>query len=231
MQDFLYEAMVDQDSLCHHGILGQKWGVRRYQNADGSLTEAGKKRYNYAANKKDVYIPAGTKFNRVSLKPVESVKNVPKYVSLDFEDKKWRDLFVNVYGRQYGESVYEHVYKATKNIKVSSIKSSKKLFDKMIKDPEFEKAVNEQINNHEKATNTGNPEDDTKTKFFKSFGMRGNATNMYIAQSMKKGYDALADIYGVTSGSNTATIVYDPDSSLKQTSYEKLYQGHPRFIY
>lgn len=31
--------------LYHHGVLGQKWGVRRYQNADGSLTEAGKKHY------------------------------------------------------------------------------------------------------------------------------------------------------------------------------------------
>lgn len=33
--------------LYHHGIKGMKWGVRRFQNEDGSLTEAGKIRYRY----------------------------------------------------------------------------------------------------------------------------------------------------------------------------------------
>lgn len=34
------------DELYHHGIKGQRWGVRRYRNKDGTLTSDGKKRYN-----------------------------------------------------------------------------------------------------------------------------------------------------------------------------------------
>lgn len=38
-----------RDYLQHHGILGMRWGVRRYQNKDGSFTPAGKKRYSSEA--------------------------------------------------------------------------------------------------------------------------------------------------------------------------------------
>ena len=36
---------MDNNYLMHFGIKGMRWGVRRYQNKDGSLTPAGRKRY------------------------------------------------------------------------------------------------------------------------------------------------------------------------------------------
>ena len=36
--------VVYSDELCHYGIRGMRWGIRRYQNPDGTLTEAGRKR-------------------------------------------------------------------------------------------------------------------------------------------------------------------------------------------
>lgn len=45
------ENTVHSDELQHWGIKGQKWGVRRYQNPDGSLTKAGQKRYNKEVEK------------------------------------------------------------------------------------------------------------------------------------------------------------------------------------
>jgi len=34
-----------EEVLAHHGVKGMHWGVRRYQNPDGSLTKEGQKRY------------------------------------------------------------------------------------------------------------------------------------------------------------------------------------------
>ena len=50
--------VVRSDELYHHGIKGQRWGVRRYQNPDGTLTEKGKKR------KEKLYAKAEKEYER-----------------------------------------------------------------------------------------------------------------------------------------------------------------------
>ena len=65
-----------QNELAHHGIKGQKWGVRRFQNADGSLTSAGRKRYddgsgdrrdNKPSNEKTYRVPKNKSLHRLQL--------------------------------------------------------------------------------------------------------------------------------------------------------------------
>ena len=64
-----YYFNLDDDYISHHGILGMKWGIRRYQNKDGSLTDEGRKRlgldrYDRDHNS-DTVLKKGTKASRV----------------------------------------------------------------------------------------------------------------------------------------------------------------------
>ena len=52
--------VIFTDELYHHGLKGQRWGIRRYRNEDGSLTDAGKRRYNNDSDK--LALLAGSKF-------------------------------------------------------------------------------------------------------------------------------------------------------------------------
>lgn len=71
--------------ICHHGIKGQKWGVRRYQNENGSLTSAGKKRYSSFATKR--YEKKVQKYTQKAEKQEAKSKAAGNYVPSKYRRK------------------------------------------------------------------------------------------------------------------------------------------------
>ena len=114
------------NELWHYGILGQKWGVRRYQNSDGTLTDAGKKRYvktirdqynapyGYMKEPKDIVGVSKIKGIR---KNTDELRNNLKSVNSEIETElkdymKEQEKWASIAGAAAGMSYYnEHGYK------------------------------------------------------------------------------------------------------------------------
>lgn len=112
-----YEPYWDQpNELEHFGVKGMKWGVRRYQNADGSLTEAGKKKRAKMTKK---FQKLDSKSEKAKEEHGEIVKK--SVVSLLMEDYKLNAYWNREAKRKYAQRIalYEdgvrHVRKMQKN--------------------------------------------------------------------------------------------------------------------
>ncbi|MBP5564586.1 MAG: hypothetical protein J6X45_02550 [Lachnospiraceae bacterium] len=72
-----YRIVTSSSELEHHGILGQKWGIRRYQNPDGTLTDQGRKRLNRDTKQLE------RKQDRVEKQQMKYAAKVDKFNRLD----------------------------------------------------------------------------------------------------------------------------------------------------
>ena len=87
MLDPVDENIYQNDELKHWGIIGMKWGIRRYQNEDGSLTPEGRERYSKLAKN---YSNSVDKFNKASHdnnKPMNFTSEMRKYYKQKDKDE------------------------------------------------------------------------------------------------------------------------------------------------
>lgn len=128
MSIYYVGSLSYSDELTHHGILGQKWGVRRYQNPDGSLTPEGKERYGSLGEhgKKNHNI-----FRRVVTGDYPlGTKRIGEYLERGYEKGMRRQ---KEKGNKESAKNYEKLYKAQKKANIdydryTSSQSTGKLF-------------------------------------------------------------------------------------------------------
>ena len=145
--------MSTNDYLAHYGVKGLKWGVRRYQYADGTYTPAGRRRYSSAANSNDdsfmrvkvrtmlgrknvdsgknyadTYLKKGTSFARI-----QTSQNFEKFAFFATYKESDQNKYLGLYSKNLSNRAKKSAYKAERIARKTNsdadIKNAKELRD------------------------------------------------------------------------------------------------------
>lgn len=235
-------------SLSHHGIKGMRWGVRRYQNKDGSLTSAGRKRYYEESDKaikqnKDgsLTIPPGFKFNRVGKATLDVNQSGGLYVSYG---KKDAARYIKYLGPTPVAKLLGTAGEAVQHISVidalkmpSNEQTAKETAKLLLLDEKLLKSFNDSfyslaitgdvdksISKEELKRAFESPESKEAQKI--SYGVSSflgdskyaNESKMVYEHFRNKGYDAIPDVHDRLSGTSNTAMIIINPNKVEITS-------------
>ena len=206
--------------LYHHGIKGQKWGVRRYQNKDGSLTELGKARYSKPVDANNMprkqwlkLVDSGRDF--VVSKGQEAYRSTTTEYEIEAGKKyvSFRAADIGVY-EQFAENnggAYNVVYSTKNNMRVAGMRTQAELLQEIYgkelrTDDRWKKYVQKgwvKVEEITKPIPKMTDEEFSTYMYYNPYGhdkdilnkpITNKETKNYIDKLAKKGYDAAVDM-------------------------------------
>lgn len=235
--------------LAHHGIKGQRWGIRRFQNKDGSLTSLGRQHaktlekdgVDKISSKDNLRISKGSTLYRISTKQDE--KSDTRYVSFRQND---RNFYKGYWGRQLrmdkpNAKLYEQIYNTKNDIFIPSAKTRRTMLSKLLDDTKVIESIcrddagysDTYVENNLRRQASHWSESKRANYVSSWLGHRPDILSKYGEMVVSKGFNAVIDDGGRTVGELPLILFTSNTTLLKQGAkqVDKYIEEQSRTLY